>query len=210
MCVDNDGEVNGVLDAGDQIVRVLRRHDAGHVLYAYGGNAHFLELLDHLNVFGDGVHGAGGVGNGAGCHCPLLHGLLNGDLKVVGIIQGIENADDVNAVFNRAADKAAYRIVGIVLVAEDVLAAKQHLQLGIGHFCADLTETFPGILIQEAQADVKGGAAPAFHGVKPSLIHLLENGLKLVVGKSCRYQRLIRVTKHGFGKLDFLHFFLPW
>ena len=40
--VQNDGQVNGVLDAGNEVVCALRSHDAGHVLYADRAYAHLL------------------------------------------------------------------------------------------------------------------------------------------------------------------------
>ena len=132
------------------------------------------------------MHGACRVRNGAGGHCALLYGLFNSDLEVVGIVERVENADDVDAVFDRCAHEAADDIVGIVLVAEDVLAAQKHLKLGVGHFCADLAQTLPRILVEKAQADVEGRTAPAFNGVESGLIHLLEDGLELVIGKPCR------------------------
>ena len=186
MGVQNDGQVNGIFYAGNEVVCALRSHDAGHVLYADRAYAHLLELLDHLNKLCRRVHGAGGVGDRAGGHCALLYGLFNSDLEVVGIVERVENADDVDAVFDRCTHEAADDIVGIMLVAEDVLASQKHLELGVGHFCADLAQTLPRILVEKAQADVEGCTAPAFNGVESGLIHLFEDGLELVIGKPCR------------------------
>ena len=54
-----------------------------------------------------------------------------------------------------------HHVVGIVLVAQDVLAAEQHLQLGVGQALAQLAQALPGVFVQKAQAGVEGGAAPA-------------------------------------------------
>ena len=178
--VDDDGQIHRVLDGGDEIIGLFRAHDAGHVLDADRGGAHLLELFDHLDVLVKGVHGRGGVGNGAGCHGAGLDGLLDGDLEVGDVVESVENADDVDAVADGGADKAADDIVAVVLVAQDVLAAEQHLQLGVGHGSTDLAQALPRILIQEAQAHVERGAAPAFHGVKAGLVDGFEDGLKLV------------------------------
>ena len=171
--------------AGNEVVCALRGHDAGHVLYADGAYAHLLELLYHLNVLCYRVYGAGGVGNGAGGHCALLYGLFNGDLEVIGVVESVEYTNDVDAVFDRGTHEAAHDIVGIMLIAENVLTAQKHLELGVGHFCADLAQALPRILVQKAQADIEGRAAPAFNGVESGLVHLFEDGLKLVVGKPC-------------------------
>jgi len=92
-------------------------------------------------------------------------------------------------------------------VAQNVLTAQQHLQLGVGHGGADLAQTLPGIFVQVAQADVKSGAAPAFDGVVADLVDDTEHGLKLLEGQAGGDQRLVCVAQNGLHKLNFLcHF----
>ena len=204
--VDDQGQLrHGVLDGGNQVVGLLGAHQAGHVLDADGLYAHALQVLDHLHVVLQGVHGAGGVGDGTGGVSALLDGLINGHFQVAHVVEGVENTDDIDTVLHGVLDKLTYHIVGIVLIAQDVLAAQQHLQLGVGHLGADLAQTLPGIFPQVTQTHVKGGAAPDLGGVETSLIHGLQDGLKLAVGKPGGDQRLIRVTQHSFRKLDLSH-----
>ena len=148
---------------------------------------------------------ARGIGNGTGGNGTGFDGLVDGDLEVVNVVQRVKDTDNVDAVANGSAYEATNNIIAVVLVAEDVLPAKEHLELGVGHLCPNLAEPFPGVFIQEAKADVKGRAAPAFHGIETRLIDRLENALELVVGHTCRDQRLAGVTQYGFGKLNFLH-----
>ena len=152
---------------------------------------------------------AGGVGDGAGSQSAAVYRLLNGDLQVVNIIKSVKNAHDVDAVFHRGTDKAVHNVVRVVLIAQNVLPTQQHLQLGVGHLGADLSQPFPGILVQIAQAHVKGGSAPAFHRVESGLIHGLQYGRELVIAQTGGHQRLVRVAQNGFGKLYFLHLFPP-
>ena len=147
---------------------------------------------------------AGGVGDGAGRNGAGLDGLLHGYLQVVHVVEGVKNADDVNAVFHRLPDKHPDKIVGIVGITQDVLAPEQHLQLGIGHLGPNLPQALPGILVQVAQADVKGCAAPALTGVVTGLVHGGQNRLKFVVGQAGRNERLVGVPQHGLYELDFL------
>ena len=56
-------------------------------------------------------------------------------------------------------DELFHHVVCVVLVAQDVLAAQQHLQLGVRQGLAQLAQALPRILVQEAQAGVKCGAA---------------------------------------------------
>ena len=205
MGVHHDGQVHRVLQGRDQVIGVLRGEDAGHVLDADRADAHFLQFLDHLHILVQGVHRARGIGDRAGGHGAAVHGFLNGHLQVVDVVQGVKNADDVDAVADRGAHKATDDVVTVVLVAQDVLAAQQHLQLGVGHLGADLSEPLPGVFIQETQADVKGGAAPHLGRIVAGLVDGLQDGLKLVVGQAGCNERLVRVTQNGFGKLYFFH-----
>ena len=136
----------------------------------------------------------------------MLHGLLNGDLKVAHVVQRVENADDVDAVLHGILHELAHHVVGIVLIAQDVLAPQQHLQLGVGHLGADLAQSLPGVLLQIAQAHIKGSAAPDLGGIITGLVDGLQNGLKLAVRQTGGDQRLVRVTQHGLRKVDFSHY----
>ena len=108
---------DGVLDGGNQIVGLLGAHDAGHVLDADGGGAHFLQLLHHFHILLMGVDGGGGVGDGAGGDGAGLDGGLHGDLQVLHVVEGVKNTDDVDAVLHGLLDKQLHEIVGVVGVA---------------------------------------------------------------------------------------------
>lgn len=67
-----------------------------------------------------------------------------------------------------------------MLIAQDILTTQQHLQLGVGHLGTDLTQPLPGVLLQVAQADVKGSAAPDLSGVEASLVLVSRMGSNLL------------------------------
>ena len=203
--VQDNRKIHGVLDGGDQVVCGFRGADTGHVLDADGGYAHLLELFDHLDILLESVDRARGIGDGTGGNGTGLDGLIDGDLEVVDVVQRVKDTDNVDAVANSSAYEAANNVITVVLVAENVLPAKEHLELGVGHLCPDLPKPFPGIFIQEAKADVKGRAAPAFRRIETRLIDRRENILELIVGHTRRDQGLTSVTQYGFGKLNFLH-----
>ena len=73
-------------------------------------------------------------------------------------------ADDVVDYFVKKSIDNGIDIIRVVLVAQQVLAAQQHLQLGLGHVLFDGAQALPRILIQETHADVERRAAPAFYG----------------------------------------------
>ncbi len=204
--MQNDGHVGqGLLDALDQMLGLIGAHGAGHILEADGLKAHLFKLLAHLNVLVHGVHGTLRVGDAArGDDVPVvllgvgLHS-LEGGFDVAEVVERVEDADDVDAVLDGQLYELLHHVVVIVLVAQQVLAAQQHLQLGVGHVLADVAQTLPGILAQVAQAGVEGGAAPALHRIVPGLIHGLEDVLKIGIGQTGRHQGLVGVTQDSFG-----------
>ena len=164
MDLDGDGERLG--EGGDEAAGCQRGEDAGHVLDADGLGAHLLLLLRDLDEEVEGVDGAGGVADRAlGVAAVLLDG-ADGHLEVAVVVEGVEDAEDVHAVLDGEGDEALEDIVGVVLVAEDVLAAQEHLERGLLRVGLDEAQALPGIFAEEAQADVERGAAPALQGVE--------------------------------------------
>ena len=211
MGVQNHGNIGqGGLDALDEVLRLEGAHGAGHILEADGLEAHLDQLLAHLHVLLHGVHRALGVGDAAGGDDVAivllgvgLHG-LQGGLDVAEVVEGVKDANDVDAVLDGQLYKLLHHVVVVVLVAQQVLAPEQHLELGVGHVLADVAQPLPGILPQVAQAGVEGGAAPALHRVVPGLVHGFEDVLEVGVGQTGRHQGLVGVSKDCFGDLDFL------
>ena len=68
----------------------------------------------------------------------------------------------------------------------------------------ELAQALPRILIQEAQADIKRGAAPDFTAVIPRFVHRFENRLHLVIAEPGSNQALACITQSSLGKTDFL------
>ena len=207
--MQHDRQVDRVLQRSYEVIAALRRHYTGHVLYADGAHAHRGHFLCKLDILIQSVYGARGIGDSAGGHRPGLHGLLYGDLEVIRIVERVEYTDDVYAVSDGRAHEAADDIVAVMLIAEDVLPAQEHLELGVRHRRADLAQALPRILIEKAQAHVKGRAAPAFHGIEPRLVHLRQHRRKLLIRQPSRDKRLVRIPQYCFGKLYFLHVSSP-
>ena len=82
-------------------------------------------------------------------------------------------------------------------VAQNVLAAQQHLQLGIGQTLLQGPQALPRIFIQKAHAHVERGAATALQGPVDDAVQQGKHGnhiLNLHAGGSLR---LVRVTQDG-------------
>jgi hypothetical protein len=84
----------------------------------------------------------------------VLAGLFDrrgGGLVVADVVEGVEDAEDVHAVLRRLVHEAAHDVVAVVPVADDVLAAQQHLQRGAHDVLLDEPQTLPGILVEKPQ-----------------------------------------------------------
>ena len=205
MRVYHDRQIDSVLDGRNKVVSVFGREKTGHIFNANGRHTHGLQFLHELHVFRECVYRRGGIGDRTGGDRPGLDCLLNGDLQVLRVVERVKDPDDVDAVTDARADKAAHDIVAVVFVTKDVLAPQEHLQPGVGHGRADLAQPLPGIFMQKAEAHVKRGAAPAFDRIITRLVDGLQDRLELVVAHACGHQRLTGVAQDRFGKLDFFH-----
>ena len=206
MGVDNDGNLDLLLEGGDQVICLLRTHDARHILDADGLNAQRLDLLGELDIAFEIVNGADGVADAAGSVRAALQGLIDRHFNIADIVEGIEDTNDIDAVFHRLADEHANHIIGVVLIAQQVLTAQQHLQRGLGACLLDLAQALPRVFVQVAQAAIKGGAAPALQRIVPGVIQLAQDRLELIECHAGGDERLVGVTQYRFGKLyTFVH-----
>ena len=151
------------------------------------------------------MHGALGVGDAAGGHGALvgvLLGGLQGGLDVAEGVEGVEDADHVDAVLDGQLHELLHHVIVVVLVAQQVLAPEQHLQPGVGHILADIAQPLPGVLPQVAQAGVEGGSAPALHRVVAGLVHGGQDVGVVGVGQTGGHQGLVGVTENGLREQD--------
>jgi len=188
MGVHVDGDAHVLLQGADQPPRRRRVDEPGHVLDGdhVGAQAGQLlglgdEIADVEDLQGqrpaaqqgpDAVaHGEArvdGVADGAVGDAAVALDVADGRLHVVDVVQGVEDAHDVDARAHGIAAEALDNRVGVGVVAEQVASARQGGELG--HRAdggLDLLQALPGVLVEEAHHRVGDGAAPDLHGVKP-------------------------------------------
>jgi len=150
------------LQLANQVVGHVRLQQTGHFLDGDGISAHGLDFFRQIHPHVDGVHRAGGVGDGAlGVLASLAHG-FDGSVQVAWVVHGIEDTEHVHAVFGGTIDKPLYHIIRVMAVAQQVLAAQQHLLRGVGHGLLELADAVPGVFAQVTDTGIKGSAAPGF------------------------------------------------
>ena len=197
------------LELLDEAVGVIRQQQVRHVLDADGVRAHLLDLLGELHEVLLRVHRADRVADGDFADAAVLLGGLDGLLQVAHVVERVEDADDVNAVLDGLLDERIDDVVRVVLVTQDVLAAEEHLQLRVGHGLAQLAQTLPRVLVQEAHAAVKRGAAPALQRIVAHLVELIGDGQHLVQAHAGSRLRLMRVAQNGIGDEHLAHISFP-
>ena len=200
--VEVDGHVHALLQPLDQGVGVHGQQQVGHVLDAQGVGAHLLQLLGQLHEVVLVVDGGDGVGEGGLHDAAVLLGGLDGLLQVPHVVEGVEDADDVDAVLNGLAAEGVHHVVGVVLVAQDVLAPEEHLQLGVGQVLAQGPQPLPGVLLQKAHAHIEGGAAPALQGVVADGVQHLAGGEHVLDPHTGGGLGLVGVTEDGVRDLQ--------
>ena len=182
-----------LLQPRDQRPRHHRTEQPGHILYAERIRAHLHHPAGHRRKAVDRVHRAARVADrplhmaASALHC------IERRLQVPGVVQGIEDPEDVHAVLHRAVTEGAHPVVRVVAVADGVLAAEEHLGGGVLEARFDLAQAQPGVFLQEAHASIEGGAAPAFDAVVADCVHPLERGDHVLGAHARREQRLMAI-----------------
>ncbi len=195
--------LDGLLQLLNEVFGNIRLQQTGHILDADGVNAHLLKLLCQLNEGFVGMEGADGVYEAA-LNMGLLfalEGFINGGLEIVDIVEGIEDTEYFDTVLGSLADESADDIVIIVIVAEKILAAEEHLDRGVLQVRAENVEALPGIFVQEAEAAVKCSTAPCFKGIIADSIKGIELRNHLLNAHAGSTQGLVSVTQDCFGNL---------
>ena len=184
------------------VVGVVGVEEAGHVLDADGVGAHVDELLGLLGEHVGGVDGADRVADGAlGVAARLLDG-LDGGLEVPEVVEGVEDAEDVHAVLDGELAELLDDVVRVVAVADDVLAAEEHLEGRLLEALLELAEALPGVLAEEAEGGVERRAAPDLDRVEAGVVHLRRDREHVLGAHAGGEQALVAVAHGGVGDFD--------
>ena len=199
------GQTDFGIERLHQALGAIRGEQAGHVFDGDGIGPEVFELLAVLQITVERVHRRYRVGNGAlepTAACLNSLGVID---DIANIVQRIEHAKDLNAVFFRACDKTVHDVFGIVLISHEVLTAREHGQIGIGHVGFDGSQTLPRVLIEKTQTCVKRRATPRFNGPIPNLVHFRQDGQHIAELHAGSPQALLAVADGGVHQLQTRH-----
>ncbi|VGP43818.1 hypothetical protein SB01124_04112 [Klebsiella quasipneumoniae subsp. quasipneumoniae] len=199
VAVQVQGDGKAFFDFADQLKGGAGGENAGHVFNRDGVDAGLQQLFGEVEPGLQGVGRAGGVAQGALGVGAVAADRLQGGLHVARVVHGVEDAEDVHAVFDGALHEAFDHVVGVVTVAEQVLAAEQHLQRGLRHRLFQLAQADPRVLAEEADAGVEGGAAPALKRAVADVVKLSGDGEHIVETQTGGEQGLVGVAQDDIG-----------
>ena len=199
MGVQVDRQVKLCLQAADKAFGSVGTQQARHILNADGICAHLCQLLTELYKVLVLMVGADGIYNTTLNMCACFLSGTHCTFQVACIVKSIENTDDGYAVINRTVYKFAYNVIGIMVIAQNVLTAQQHLNRGFAQMLFERAQTLPGILVKEAQAGVKGGAAPSLQSIVAGVIQLFQCRQHVADAHSGGSKGLVAVTQDGFN-----------
>ena len=130
-----------------------------------------------------------------------LHGLLH----VSHVIEGIENAHDVDSALDGMSDKGIDHVVRVVVVSHQILAPKEHLKGCLPDPRFQSAKPVPGVFVEVAQTGVERRSAPDLQREVADLIELLGYGEHVIGLHSRRKEGLVGVTKSRLSDPD-----APW
>ena len=172
-------QVNGNLDGGfelrDKILSDIWLQQSRHILDTDGMASHLFEFDRQLNEHFVGVHRADRVYETA-LDMRLFGTFERGadrHFQVANVVERIEDTEDADTACRGFLNELFYNIVGIMIIAEQVLTAQEHLDRGL-EVLLQSVQTFPRIFIKETQARIKCCSAPSFKGVVPDGIKRLK------------------------------------
>ena len=201
--VQMDGHVHLCLELLYQTGRLIGQQQVGHILDADGVCPHLYQFLGQLYKVSLIVNGGDGVAQSRFAPAAVLFGVPDGGLQVAGVVERIKDADHIDAVFNGLAAESFHHVVCIMLVAQNVLAPEQHLQLGVGQGLAQGAQPLPGIFVEVAEAGVKGGAAPYFQRPVADSVQRFTGGQHIADGHTGGRLGLVAVPQDGIGDQQF-------
>ena len=203
VAVNHDRQLNRLLERGDQLPGDLRREQPGGVLDHDRVDpevAHALrQRAPEIHIVGR----ADGVAESALDH--LLRPLRGPDraFHIAHVVERIEDAEDVDPGGGGVLDEELDRVVGVVTVADQILATNEGLDRGVRSRLAKAAQVVPRVLTQP-QITLEGGPAESLHRVEANRVHALGERKNLVRQQATTEQGLVAVPKAGVGQAQ------PW
>ncbi len=148
----------------DDVVRVVRREQSGHILEQILSAPISWRPSAFLDEVVDGIDGTTelvlreGVTDGGLHMLATRPGRLHRCAQIPLVIQCIEDAKDVDTTISGMLHERTHHIIRIVAVADQVLPPEQHLQWSLRRRPLEEAQSLPRVLIEEPRHDIERGA----------------------------------------------------
>jgi hypothetical protein len=121
---------------------------------------------------------------------------FDANLKLIYIIEGIEDTENIHSVLLGLVNKVINGVVRKGRVRNTVGTTEQHLERNVRNKLSHLAESVPRILVEESHSDIKGGTTPALKGVqvRESVAGLLGNAEQINGTDTSSQKRLMGIS----------------
>ena len=187
----------------------IRREHARHVLDADGISTQILELLTVIKEAVKRMNRADGVRNRTLEMRAALLDSVGVVHHVSNVVQRIEHAEHMDAVSVGRLDEAVADLARVMLVANQILSAREHRKRRVRGVRLDGAQALPRILVEEAKARIERCAAPSLDSPIPYSVHLRQNRQHIADLHARGPQALLAVTDGGIHNLKPWHELTP-
>ena len=187
----------------------IRREHARHILDADGVGAQILELLTVVKEAIKRVNRADGIRDGAFEMRTALLDSVGVVHHVSNVVQRVEHAEHMDAVSVGRLDEAVADLARVMLVANQILSAREHRKRRVRGVRLDGAQALPRILVEEAQARIERCATPSLDSPIPYSVHLRQNRQHIADLHARGPQALLAVTDGGIHNLKPWHELTP-
>ena len=129
--MDINGQLGSFLQNLYQLLRVIGSKKSCHILDAERVRAHILDLSGDVFPVVQSISVAQGYSLRQSVHDLFLFRRFYGGLQIADIVQAVKDTDNIDSIGDGFLYEILHHVVGIVVVSKNILAAEQHLQLGI-------------------------------------------------------------------------------
>ena len=203
--VDVDRKVGVTLaDTTDQQTSSLRLQNTSHILDTKDMGLERNDLVDQAEVVFEvvllrWVEHVTAVADGSLDNTSSGVNCLDTDLKLVDVVEGIEDTEDIDTASLCLLTEMVDGVVGKGRVGNTIGTAEKHLEGNVGNSLAHLAQTVPGVLVQEAHGDIESRATPALKtvGVGEGVAGLVRDVQQINGTNTGSEQRLVGITPGG-------------
>ena len=161
--------------------------------------AHLLKFFSEINEHLIGMYRAYRVDQAALNFWFLwaFKGSFDGNSQIADIVESIKNSEHTDTMSAGMLYEFLNDIIGVVVVTEKILTAKQHLNRCL-EFCLEFVESLPRVFIEETKAGIESCTAPSLKRLVANIVEGLKHWFHLTVAHTSCAERLMTITQDSF------------